>query len=249
MKIGVLSDIHGNIDALNAVLSFYDDAGVDHLVCLGDVVGYGPDPDTCVSIVRERVRHTVIGNHDAAVSGKMDYAYYYDTARTALDYHAALVSPDNKAWLLSRPFILHDDDRCYSHGSPVSPESFDYVFNLSQARSLLPHWDELAPVTFIGHSHLTKSYALAGGIGRSPSVRDLESDSIVFSDSFKYICTVGSVGQPRDNDARACCTVYDTDERRLTWHRLDYNIGNTARLIFDCPKLSPDFGKRLFLGI
>lgn len=249
MKIGILSDIHGNLEAFQRVLDFYDSQGVSKLICLGDVVGYGPQPDECVTLLRSVVSDTVIGNHDAAVSGKMDYAYYYDAARTALDYHAGLVSQDNKEWLVSRPFIVHDADRCYCHGSPIDPQAFDYVFNMAQARSLLPHWSELSHITFIGHSHLTKSYCLTGPLREGGRVFEVEAADLTLDPALKYICTVGSVGQPRDNDSRACCTIYDTDEHRLSWHRLDYDISHTARLIFDQPELSPDFGKRLFLGI
>ena len=130
----------------------------------------------------------------------------------------------------------------------MHPESFDYVFNPSQAMSLLGHYDELSPVTFMGHSHLTKSYCLWQERGK-PHVEEVSGPVIVCEPDRKYVITVGSVGQPRDNDARACYTVYDTETRRLEFFRIDYDVVRAAMAILGCASLSPDFGKRLFLGI
>lgn len=248
MKIGIFSDVHGNIIALERVLATYDDVGVDEFVCLGDVVGYGPNPQECTERIRPLVKFCVLGNHDAAVAGRMDYGYYYDAARTALDHHAALISEENREWLANLPYLVNWEGLCFSHGSPVNVENFDYVFNPAQAASLLPHYDELAHVTFIGHSHLTKSYALAP-VGESPRVEELFGPILQFEEGRKYIVTVGSVGQPRDNDARSCFTVYDTEDKTLQYYRLDYDISETARRVFENDSLAPDFGKRLFLGI
>jgi predicted phosphodiesterase len=248
MRIGIFSDVHGNLEALREVYAFYDQQNIDRYICLGDVVGYGPDPNICVNLVRERVMACVMGNHDAAVGGKMDYNYYYDAARTALDHHVAQLTPDNMRWLRELPYTVMDDYRCYSHGSPVNPQAFDYVFNLQQANSLLRHWDSLATITFIGHSHLTKTYALESTRG-ARGARELTGETLTLEYGTKYIATVGSVGQPRDNDSRACCTIFDTETRTLSWHRVDYAVDRTAESIFAQPNLSADFGKRLFLGI
>jgi predicted phosphodiesterase len=248
MRIAVFSDIHSNIDALEVVLRAYEDLDIDEYVCLGDVVGYGAEPEACCDIVRPLVKHCIVGNHDAAVAGRMDYAYYYDAARDALDHHASLLSRENLAWLKGLPYTVDEPGWCYSHGSPVHAENFDYVFNPSQAAALLSHWGDLSPVTFIGHSHLTKSFELhpPGPINR---IREVKGPVLTFDPEAKYIVTVGSVGQPRDNDARACFTVFDTDAMTLEYHRVDYDIVRAARRIFACSQLAPDFGKRLFLGI
>ena len=248
MRIALFSDIHSNIDALNVVLAEYERLGVDQYVCLGDVVGYGGDPNGCCNIVRPLVEFCILGNHDAAVSGRMDYAYYYDAARTALDYHSSLLEPENREWLQNLPYTVEVGDICYSHGSPINVEAFDYVFNPSQAYGLLPFWDDLKHVTFIGHSHLTKSFALYPE-GADTRVEEITPPLMKFEPGRKYIVTVGSVGQPRDNDARSCFTLFDTDAMTLEYFRVDYDIPSAARRIFDAPDLAPDFGKRLFLGI
>lgn len=248
MRIAVFSDVHSNIDALEVVLERYKHLSIDRYVCLGDVVGYGGAPEACCNLVRPLVDVCIMGNHDAAVSGEMEYDYYYEAARNALNHHANSVSEDNLKWLRNLPYTVDEDGWCFSHGSPVNARDFDYVFNPAQAAGLLLHWQQLAPITFIGHSHLTKSFALAppGGLSR---VEEIQGTTLTFDPEKKYIVTVGSVGQPRDNDARACCTVFDTDEMTLTYERLDYDIVRAAQRIFDCKELVPDFGKRLFLGV
>ena len=95
MRIGIFSDTHANIEALEAVQRALDDDKVDKRVCLGDTVGYGASPNECCAIIRARAAHAILGNHDAAVAGRMDYSYYYHAARHALDLHARLLTPDN----------------------------------------------------------------------------------------------------------------------------------------------------------
>ncbi len=248
MRIAVFSDVHSNIDALTVVLERYKELSIDRYVCLGDVVGYGGAPEECCNVVRPLVDVCIMGNHDAAVSGEMDYAFYYEAARNALSHHANSVSKGNLEWLRNLPYTVDEGGWCFSHGSPVNAREFDYVFNPGQAAGLLLHWSDLSPVTFIGHSHLTKAFALArpGSLSR---VEEVTASQITFDPDKKYIVTVGSVGQPRDNDARACCTVFDTEAMTLTYERLDYDIAKAAQRIFDCEQLVPDFGKRLFLGI
>src|ERR1700704_4909697 len=108
MRIGLFSDTHANLEALNAVLLAFEDAKVDKLVCLGDTVGYGADPNECCDLVRKKAVFCILGNHDAAVAGRMDYSYYYDAARQALDLHASTLSKENMEWLRSLPYHRHD---------------------------------------------------------------------------------------------------------------------------------------------
>jgi predicted phosphodiesterase len=190
MRIAIFSDVHSNIDALEVVLEAYEDLDIDEYVCLGDVVGYGGAPQECCERVRPLVSHCILGNHDAAVCGRMDYAYYYEAARNALDHHASLVSEQNLEWLRGLPYL--------------------------------------------------------GSLNR---VEEVTADRIKFDPERRYIVTVGSVGQPRDNDARSCFTVFDTDDGTITYHRLDYDVSKAAQRIFAMGQLVPDFGKRLFLGI
>ncbi len=243
MRIGIFSDVHSNVEALKAVVKHYKSLEIDTYVCLGDVVGYGADPNACCDIVKDLVSYTVLGNHDAAVSDRMDYGYYYDAARNALDWHRNQIREDNYEWLKQLPYREDMDDVAFCHGSPKNLEAFDYIFTPGQAEQLLGIWDELQRVTFIGHSHLTKAFAL-----HPEGVEEVGPPTIHLKDDHKYIVTVGSVGQPRDNDNRACCTVYDTEAKTISYHRIRYNIREAARKIFRSD-LSSDFGKRLFFGV
>jgi predicted phosphodiesterase len=243
MRIGIFSDIHSNLEGLNAVMESYKDQNIDTFVCLGDVVGYGADPNACCDIVKDFVSHMVLGNHDAAVSDRMDYGYYYEAARNALDWHRNAITEDNYAWLKSLPYREDGKDVTFCHGSPKNLEAFDYIFTAAQAETLLEEYDALNKVTFIGHSHLTKAFELG-----YDTVQEITPPVLHLREGRKYIVTVGSVGQPRDNDNRACCTVYDSEEQTITYLRSVYNIRAAAKKIFKT-SLSSDFGKRLFFGV
>ncbi|MBW2699350.1 MAG: metallophosphoesterase family protein [Deltaproteobacteria bacterium] len=243
MRLGIFSDVHGNLEALEAVVESYRDLAVDQYVCLGDVVGYGASPNECCAIVRELATVVVLGNHDAAVCGRMEYSFYYDAARQALDWCASQMEPTHMAWLKGLNYSHRIDDMNFSHGSPLRPQDFDYIFTIEQAADVLPSLEKMANVNFIGHSHLTKSFALAPG-----EVNEVVARRFGLRRHRKYIITDGSVGQPRDYDNRACFTVFDTETRIFEYHRVEYDVEKSARKIFDA-KLAVNFGKRLFLGV
>lgn len=243
MKLGIFSDVHSNLEALQAVKAAYAKEGVDDLICLGDTVGYGADPQACSDIVRQMASTTILGNHDAAVAGRMDYSYYYDAARLALDASMRQLSRENIAWLRSLPYEHRQYGLSFCHGSPANLDEFDYVFAPEQAAELLDGYDDLARVTFIGHSHLCKAFALA-----PDSVHQVVATSFTIRDHYKYVISVGSVGQPRDYDPRASYTVFDTDTMTFEFKRVEYDIAAAATKIFDSD-LERNFGNRLFLGV
>lgn len=248
MLIGIFSDVHSNLEALTTVLQAYKKRtpSIDRYICLGDVVGYCANPNECCEIVREVAEFTILGNHDAAVSGRMDYAYYYDAARNALDWHSKQLDEHHHAWLKTLTYRRDDEhlDVSFCHGSPVNLEDFEYVFNTQQANQLIGRWDELKRITFIGHSHLTKAFEL----DKEQGAREMHGPELEFAPDKKYIVTVGSVGQPRDNDNRACFGVFDTEAQTFQYNRVAYDIREAARKIFEAD-LSSDFAKRLFFGI
>jgi diadenosine tetraphosphatase ApaH/serine/threonine PP2A family protein phosphatase len=243
MRIGIFSDVHANIEALTAVLDAFRSERIDKYVCIGDTVGYGASPNECCDIIRELAAFTILGNHDAAVAGRMDYSYYYDAARNALDMHARLLSPANMTWLKSLPYQVQDGDVTFCHGSPVNLEEFEYIFSKEQAAQCLDMWNELSTVTFIGHSHLCKSFALT-----RTEVYEVVAEKFVIRPEHRYIISVGSVGQPRDYDNRASYTIYDSDEKTFEFKRAAYDIDSAAQKIFDS-ELERNFGNRLYLGV
>jgi diadenosine tetraphosphatase ApaH/serine/threonine PP2A family protein phosphatase len=243
MRIGIFSDTHANIEALEAVVKALEAEKVDQYVCLGDTVGYGASPNECCALVRSKASHTILGNHDAAVAGRMDYSYYYHAARHALDLHARQLKPEHMTWLKQLPYEVRQGDVHFCHGSPLNIEDFDYIFARDQAAQCMEIWDQLAQLTLIGHSHLCKSFALT-----REEVFEVVATKFSIRPEHRYIISVGSVGQPRDYDNRASYTIYDTDERTFEFKRIAYDIDAAAQKIF-AADLERNFGNRLFLGV
>ena len=244
MRYAILSDVHGNIEALEAMLARIEEiGGIDKYFCLGDIVGYGAEPQACCDRLRELCEVTLLGNHDAAVAGRMDYSYYYDAAREALDWCREQLSETNLKWLEQLPYTHRMDSIELSHGSPYMPEEYDYIFALEQAKEVLRLKEDLAEVTFIGHSHLTKVFALTEN-----EAMDVVAPKFSLMDGMRYIITVGSVGQPRDYDPRSCAGIYDTETREFEYVRVDYDIESQRQKIINAG-LAQNFGTRLLLGI
>jgi diadenosine tetraphosphatase ApaH/serine/threonine PP2A family protein phosphatase len=243
MRLAIISDIHSNVEALTEVLKTAEQYKVDRIVSLGDIVGYGASPNECCELVRSSAEITLLGNHDAAVAGRMDYSFYYDAARHALDWSSNVLSDENLAWLRSLPYTYRIGEVGFCHGSPIDPKAYEYIFALEQARELMTHVADLPEVTFIGHSHLCKAFAIGNG-----EVNDVVAQKFGVRRGYKYIISVGSVGQPRDYDNRACFVVHDTAARTVEYVRVEYDIDTSAQKIFDAD-LALNFGKRLFLGV
>jgi diadenosine tetraphosphatase ApaH/serine/threonine PP2A family protein phosphatase len=175
----------------------------------------------------------------------MDYSYYYEAARHALDVHADLLTASNTEWLKSLPYSRRHDaadvDLC--HGSPVRLEEFDYIFAPEQARECLSIYERMAHLTLIGHSHLCKVFALT-----RTSVVEQPATDFVLEPGKKYIVSVGSVGQPRDYDNRASFVVYDSDAKRFEFKRVEYDIEAAAAKVL-AAKLEQNFANRLRIGV
>ena len=245
MRIGIFSDIHANYEALAAVVTAYRSENIDSYMCVGDIVGYGASPNECVDLVRDMTEHVVLGNHDAAVAGFMDYSFYYDAARKVLDLHAAVLTKENMELLRSLPYnrVFPDINLKLCHGSPINETDFDYIFTVEQAYALLPFYEELDQLTIIGHSHLCRVFALT-----PTNVQEIGDRKFPIAPDRKYIISVGSVGQPRDYDNRASYTIYDTDTAEYHFKRVEYDIETAATKIYSAG-LERNFGNRLFMGV
>ena len=243
MRYGIISDIHGNLEALDAVLGALREASVDRIACLGDTVGYGAQPDECCDIVRDVADVAVLGNHDAATVGLLDPRHAHAAARRAMTYSSEQLKPENAEWLRGLEYTVIEGDICFCHGSPVNAKSFDYVFSLDKAAVLTGHYPDLSKVTFVGHSHLTAAYLVTERMSLHVSAPRFQLRAGV-----KYVFNVGSVGQPRDRDQRACCVIYDTDDETVTYLRVAYDIAGAAEKILQAD-LPPAFSQRLFHGV
>jgi diadenosine tetraphosphatase ApaH/serine/threonine PP2A family protein phosphatase len=175
----------------------------------------------------------------------MDYSYYYEAARQVLDLHSRQLTADNMKWLYSLPYHRKFPELGITlcHGSPVREEEFDYIFAAEQAYAVLPFYNEFQNITYIGHSHLCRVFALT-----PTTVEEIVLNRFTIEPDRKYIVSVGSVGQPRDYDNRASYTVYDTETREFVFKRVEYDIEKSASKIF-AAKLERNFGNRLFIGV
>ena len=219
MRVLVISDIHANYTALEAVL---DQAGeVDETWCLGDLVGYGPDPNLVVDQIREIPNLTcLMGNHDAAVIGKIPFETFNPDARRSLERHEQVLNADNMDFLRSlQQTVQVRAGISLAHGSPRDP-LWEYVLNTLSARLNFAEFDTSS--CFVGHSHIQCVFSLDEKSDRVSL--EATRPEVVLSMSPKMILNPGSVGQPRDRDPRAAYAIFDSDA--ATWQplRVEYNV-------------------------
>ena len=221
MRVAVISDIHGNLHALEAVLADIDGEGVDEIWCLGDVVGYGARPNECCDLVRERASLVLCGNHDLAVLGSLDVADFSGDAGAAARWTAEMLGDEQRAWLSTlEPLARRGETELY-HASVRDPV-WEYV--LSEHVALQSLLATEAAVVLVGHSHVALALAwdgaeLDGGV--APGGTEVQLGSR------RWLLNPGSVGQPRDGDPRAAWLLVDDTAQRATFRRVPYPIAET----------------------
>ena len=252
MAYAIISDIHSNIEALSEVLKDIDGKGVKDILCLGDVVGYGPEPEFCVDLVRGHAKLCLMGNHDEGLF--RDASDFNPHARGALEFTRQRMRPawysgsEKRArwrWLESLALSHREGRFLFVHGSPRDPVreyvlSTDGFLNPEKLRAV---FDSFEGVAIAGHTHHpgTHTEDLAfHPLGGHSSV------TMALPESGKAFLNVGSVGQPRDGDNRACYAVLE--DRAITWHRVAYDFQVTAQKILRTGVLSEVLARRLALG-
>jgi diadenosine tetraphosphatase ApaH/serine/threonine PP2A family protein phosphatase len=221
MRIAILSDIHSNLHALEAVLADVDRHEPDEIWCLGDIVGYGPRPNECVALVRERASLCLCGNHDLASTGGLDTAEFSGDAGVAARWTRAALGDEDAAWLRElRPLARRPGVELF-HGSPRDPV-WEYV--LTEEVALASILAATAPLVLVGHSHVALALAwdgsaLAGGAAPDGTTAKLAGR--------RWLVNPGSVGQPRDGDPRAAWALIDDATGRATFRRVPYPIDRT----------------------
>jgi diadenosine tetraphosphatase ApaH/serine/threonine PP2A family protein phosphatase len=223
VRIAVLSDIHSNLVALDSVLAAI--GSVDAVWHLGDVVGYGPEPDGVVARLRERNALGVRGNHDAAAVGGPEIDYFNADAKRAMEWTRKAIGSDTRAWLAALPERRSEGDFSLVHGSPRDP-TWEYVTSASVARRNL----EVLQTTYClhGHTHLPSVFRdQSGGAGGDVETLRPAAGSSLVLDGRRLMANPGSVGQPRDGDPRASCLVLDLERAELSWQRVPYDIAAT----------------------
>jgi len=241
MRILVLSDIHANLPAFDAVLA---DAGtVDAVWCLGDVVGYGPDPNECIARIRDLPNLIcLLGNHDAAALGRLDLSSFNREARLSAEWMQGQLTVESLSFLSSRPEREVTRFVTLSHGSPRNPV-WEYLLDTHTAWLNFDHFD--TTFCFVGHTHLPVAY-FAQPDDTGVEWRLIKADETVTLKQ-RAILNPGSVGQPRDHDPRAAYAIFDPDA--LTWeaHRVSYDIASVQKRIQEAG-LPPRHALRLSEG-
>lgn len=240
MRIVILSDIHGNLEALTAALSAVDEMEYDSIVCLGDVVGYGANPNEVTEIIRERASISIRGNHDEAAIDPSEEVYFNSWAVAAIRWTREQLSPDNLDYLKSTPFEAFLDDVRLVHASPGEPEQWRYVLSPQAAAREFSAFDE--SFCFIGHSHVPM-IVLRTEVGTS----ELLDGEVALPAGARVLMNVGSVGQPRNGDPRACFAVLDLEDRSARLVQVPYDL-HTARNKIIGEGLPRFLGDRLLLG-
>ena len=218
MRYAVISDIHSNLEALDAVSAALAKDSVDAYLCVGDVVGYGADPKECIRIVRNLgCRVSVAGNHEYGALGLLSLDYFTDDAREALVWTRGVLSAADADYLRSFELVHEGRDYTLVHGSLESPAEFNYIFNSGEAAATAAA--AKTPVCFVGHTHAPGIFCLDSG-----RIERLGAWQVKIDYKKKYVINVGSVGQPRDGDPRASYAIYDAGAKTVEIKRVPYDI-------------------------
>ncbi|MBD3225996.1 MAG: metallophosphoesterase [Caldithrix sp.] len=220
MKYALISDIHGNLEALQTALDYLGKNNINEIYCLGDIVGYGPNPNECVNMVRNKCKNVLMGNHDFAAVGKANVDYFNDYAKLATYWTMKNLSEKNKNYLESLPFTHQNDEAIMVHASPTNPSHWYYILSLYDAQIEMQSFNQ--PLCFIGHSHVPVIFS---------AQKIIRNDYFGYDTNKQYIINVGSVGQPRDGNSKLSMVVVDNDACKIQYVRLSYNIEETYRKI------------------
>lgn len=227
MRLAIVSDIHGNLEAFEAVLKDITDQKADRTICLGDSIGYGPDPEAVVQLLRSRGIESVMGNHELGIRDARISEWFNPHARTSLEWTVTKLSDDSLSFLKTLPKAIVLEKMRFVHGFP--PDSpLVYLFQIpdSSLSKVLERMDE--QVCFIGHTHVLR-LVIQGPLGLNK--RRLTSETVDIQPECKAIVNVGSVGQPRDGDRRAKYVLFDTQARSLEVRFIEYPRETTIRKI------------------
>jgi diadenosine tetraphosphatase ApaH/serine/threonine PP2A family protein phosphatase len=243
VRIAILSDIHNNIVAFEAVLaSLRATGGFDRLWCLGDIVGYGPRPNECVDLLRSLDHVAVVGNHDLAAVGLTSLSVFNEDAAYCAKWSGEQLTPENRAYLKGLPSVVTDGDFTLVHASLRDPV-WEYLVHDEAARGSFRRLRTL--YLLVGHSH--RPLFFQEGEGGAVSGHKFLEGQLLRLDGVRLILNPGGVGQPRDGDPRAAYALYDTEAATVSLCRVPYDVEQVQREMLDLG-LPPRMAERLALG-
>ncbi|MBI4690562.1 MAG: metallophosphoesterase family protein [Nitrospirae bacterium] len=226
MRYAVISDVHANLEALETVLQDIKKRKIKDTLFLGDTVGYGPNPNECIELLKDSCKIMLAGNHDWAVIGLTDIDYFNEYARAAVEWTWSVIKKQGVEFLKTLPIIkvLKRDNMLLVHSTPKEPEEWHYLLTLGDAESNFHSFEQ--KMCFLGHSHSPSM------IERLPSGEMVTyKEDVMLGKVERYIINVGSVGQPRDGDPRACYAIADDEKVELI--RIKYNFWETQKKMHD----------------
>jgi predicted phosphodiesterase len=229
MKLAVISDIHGNLEAFEAVLADMDRLDIDETICLGDCIGYGPDPEAVLVRIRERNIFTIMGNHEQAAIDPKRLDWFNPPAKKSLEHSLTMLSQDSLDFIHTFPAVHRQASARFVHGFP--PDSTTrYHFQVPPEEMIDIAWQIPEPLSFIGHTHLLHLFILRRDTLRETS---LTKGTVVLAPQRRHIVNVGAVGQPRDGNDHAKYVIWDTDANRIEIRFVAYDIGAVVQKILD----------------
>ena len=241
MRYALLSDVHSNLEAFQAVIKDIECEKVDHVCFLGDIVGYGADPAQCIDMLEGFTSWIVAGNHDWGAVELTDTSYFSAAAKNAIDWTAEQISPSHREFLKNLPLTSMPPGIHLAHATPHKPERWDYIFSLQEARDGFNNCEQ--HVCFIGHTHSPVTFVE----NREGKVSLLTDNPFSLRDEYRYIINVGSVGQPRDGDPRAAYGIFDAENASFILKRVVYGFEDTQKKII-AAGLPPSLASRLSKG-
>lgn len=220
MRLGIFSDIHSNLESLQAVVDFLSREKIDQFLCLGDIVGYGANPNECVAIIKSLNCICVAGNHDYGVLDKFDIENFNEAAQIAIQWTKSRLNKENIEYLAKLPLQAEWKQFFLVHASPQEPYAWHYIFRLNQAEVQFQYFNQ--PICLIGHSHYP--FIVEEDLSKKQVRAFPKSNTVTINGDCRYLVNVGSVGQPRDGDPRACVVIFDNETNCLKYQRVAYNI-------------------------
>ena len=223
MRIAIISDIHANTEALEAVLADISRQKIDEILCLGDIIGYGANPNECIEIIKKSCPFCILGNHDAAAVGLLSTDHFNVHAKIAIDWTAENLDAQGQSFLRTLPLKENKFSHTFVHATPYEPNMWYYITSLEEAAFNFQFFD--TSFCFVGHTHIPIIIVLEN----EKEVYVHQGNSIHFNDDKqkRFLINVGSVGQPRDRNPLSCYGLLDTETRTFSYQRIAYDIEKT----------------------
>ena len=240
MRYGIFSDIHGNLQAAEAVISAFKQEHISGYFCVGDIIGYGANPRECIRAVKDLKVVCIAGNHDWAVLGKTDITYFNSAAAEAVVWTQNQLSEEDFTFLKGLELTFKNEYFILVHGTLRDPEHFNYLFEQKQALEIFRLMDR--PVCFVAHTHVPGVF-----LQTSTNIVYSSAVDIQIQKEYRYIVNVGSVGQPRDGNPMASYCIYDTQAKTICVKRIPYDVKEAQKRILDAG-LPPFLASRLASG-